>query len=98
MLSFDDIDKIARKVIEMQKQEGVKLTNSRCSIADITDKYHRKMYEKYGPTGVIEGAIRTIATYKVGARAMYQIPESKFEECRLYAEKLYKDLLEVKDE
>ena len=55
------------------------------------------MYDKFGTTGVIEAAIRTVATYKVGARALYQVPETKFEECRLYAEKLYKDLLEVQN-
>ena len=60
---------------------------------DITDKYHKQMYEKFGTTGTIEVAIRTVAVYKTGVRYISQIPENKFEECRSYAEKIYKDIL-----
>lgn len=97
MMTDEEIDKIAKRVLEMQQKEGTRLVNGRCSIADITDKYHKQLYEKFGPTGAIESAIRTVAIYKVGVRYIAQVPESKFEECREYAERLYKDILEGVD-
>lgn len=93
MLSEQDITKIAEKVLELQEKEGIKAIRGKCSIADITDKYHKQMYEKFGTTGTIEAAIRTVAVYKTGTRYISQIPEKKFEECRSYAEKIYKDIL-----
>ena len=93
MMSDEDIDKIAKRVLELQQKEGLKLTNGRCSIADIIHKYHKRMYDKFGTTGQIESSIRTVAVYKVGVRHIAQIPENKFEECRKYAERIYKDIL-----
>ncbi len=97
MLTDEEVDKIAKKVLEMQLQQGIKTTNGRCSIADITNKYHEKMYKRFGTTGQIESAIRTVAVYKVGVRYIAQIPENKFEECRNYAEQIYKDILRIKE-
>lgn len=93
MLADEDIEKIAKKVLELQVKEGIRTVNGRCSIADITDKYHKQMYDKFGTTGQIESAIRTVAVYKTGVRYISQISENKFEECRNYAEKIYKDIL-----
>lgn len=93
MMTEEEIEKIAKKVIEMQRTEGIKAVNGRCSIGDISKKYHKKLYDRFGPTANIETAIRTVAIYKVGVRYMAQIPEDKFQECRDYAEKLYQDIL-----
>lgn len=93
MMTDEEIDKIAKRVLEMQLQQGVKAINGKCSVSDISNKYHNKMFEKFGTTGQIETAIRTVAVYKTGVRYIAQIPENKFEECRNYAEKLYKDIL-----
>ena len=93
MMSDEEINKIAKRVIELQLKQGVRAINGKCTLADITDKYHKEMYDKFGTTGQIESAIRTVAVYKTGVRYIAQIPEEKFEECRKYAEKIYKDIL-----
>ena len=82
MMSDEEIDRIAKRVLEMQKEQGIKTVNGRCSIADITNKYHKQLYEKVGTTGQIESAIRTVAVYKVGVRYMAQVPENEFAEWR----------------
>lgn len=95
MMTDEEIDKIAKRVLEMQIEQGIKAINGKCSINDITNKYHKQMFDKFGTTGQIESAIRTVAVYKTGVRYMAQIAENKFEECRKYAEQLYKDILQV---
>lgn len=95
MMSDEDIEKIAKRVLEMQLEQGIKAINGKCSISDISNKYHKAMFNKFGTTGQIEAAIRTVAVYKTGVRYISQIPENKFEECRNYAEQLYKDILKV---
>ena len=92
-MTDEEIDKIAKRVLELQLEQGIRTLNGKCSIADISNKYHQKMFEKFGTTGQIETAIRTVAVYKTVVRYIAQIPENKFEECRNYAEKLYKDIL-----
>ncbi len=34
----------------------------------VRDKYVKKIVDKFGPTGAIDSAIRTVATYKMGSR------------------------------
>ena len=97
MMTDEEIEKIAQRVLELQKEQGIKAINGKCSIADITNKYHKQLFDKFGTTGQIESAIRTVAVYKVGVRYIAQIPENKFEECRNYVEQIYKDILEIKE-
>ena len=97
MMTDEDIDKIAKRVLEMQLEQGVRTINGKCRINDITNKYHKQIFDKFGPTGQIENAIRTVAIYKTGVRYIAQIPENKFEECRNYAEKIYKDILKIEE-
>lgn len=92
-MTDEEINKIAMRVFELQKKYGIKSTNGRCSIADITSKYHKQLYDKFGATGQIETAVRIVAIYSIGYRYINQIPEDKFEYCRNYAEKLYKEIL-----
>ena len=63
MMSDEDIDKIAKKVVEIQEKEKIK-KNPRIhpQIRDIREKYHEEIYKKFGPTGNIEDAIRVVAT------------------------------------
>lgn len=93
MLSEQEINKIAERVLELQVKEGIKAIKGKCSINDITNKYHKQIFDKFGTTQQIESAIRTVAVYKTGVRYIAQIPENKFEECRRYAEQIYKDIL-----
>ncbi len=94
-MTDEDVEKIAKRVLEMQLEQGIKAINGKCSINDITNQYHKQMFDKFGTTGQIESAIRTVAVYKVGVRYIAQVPENKFEECRKYAEQIYKDILQL---
>ena len=94
MMSDEDIDKIAKKVVEIQEKEKIK-KNPRIhpQIRDIREKYHQEIYKKFGSTGNIEDAIRVVATYKCGQRYVSRIPQEMWQEYVEYIEKLYKDIL-----
>lgn len=97
MLTDEDIEKIARKVTELQKENEIKNVRSTFRLSNIRNKYHKQIYDKFGTTGNIEDAIRVVAVYKCGQRYISRIPEEKWKECEDYAEQLYKDILEIKE-
>ena len=90
MLSEEEIDKIAKRVIELNPQKG---TYRVYPSTEIIQKYHKRIYEKFGSTGTIEDAIRTVTTYKCGFRRLSQIPLEQHEEYKEYMEKIYNDIL-----
>ena len=98
MLSNEDIEKIALKVVNMQKENEIKKLRNTFRLSNITNKYHQQMYQKFGTTGRIDDAIRTVATYKCGQRYISRLSGEKQKQCEQYAEKLYKDILEVQDD
>ena len=90
MLSEEEINKIARKVIELRTaKEPFRVYPSTL----IKQKYHEKIYKKFGATGIIEDAIRVVATYKCGARRLSEIPLERHVEFGEYMEQLYKEVL-----
>ena len=92
MLSEEEIDKIAKRVLELNVvEERYKYRVYPSTL--IKNKYHQEIYKRFGATGTIEDAIRTVATYKCGARVLRQIPVEKHVEFAEYMEKLYKDIL-----
>lgn len=97
MLTDEDIEKIANKVIQMEKENEIKNIRSTFRLSDIRNKYHKQIYDKFGNTGTIENAIRIVAVYKCGQRYISRIPEEKWKECEDYAEQLYEDILELKE-
>lgn len=94
MISNEDIDKIAKKVVEIQEKEKInKNPRIHPQIRDIREKYHGEIYKKFGSTGTIEDAIRIVATYKCGQRYVSRIHQERWQEYVEYIEKLYKDIL-----
>lgn len=92
-MSEEELEKVAEKMLEIQQRIKTREKRNNNSLKDITAKYHAKIYDKFGPTGAIESAIRTVAVYKSGQRYITRLPAEKMEECMEYAERLYKDIL-----
>lgn len=92
-MSEEELEKVAEKMLEIQEKMKTREKRINNSLKDIIAKYHSKIYDKFGPTGSIENAIRTVAVYKSGQRYITRLPAEKMEECIEYAEKLYKDIL-----
>ena len=61
-MTDEEIEKIAKKVLELQKTEGVKTTQSILTFQEVQQRYHHEIYQKFGTTGRIDDAIRTVAT------------------------------------
>ena len=61
-MTDEEIEKIARKVLELQKAEGVKTTQSLLTFQEVQQRYHKEIYQKFGTTNGIDSAIRTVAT------------------------------------
>lgn len=62
-MTDEEIEKIAKKVLELQKADGVKTTQSLLTFQEVQQRYHKEIYQKFGTTGGIDSAIRTVATY-----------------------------------
>lgn len=82
-------EEIKREIIEEQRREE----KSICSISEISRKYHKQIYNKFGSTGTIESAIRTVAVYVCGERYIKRITSENWQKCLDYAERLYRDVL-----
>ena len=59
----------------------------------IRNKYVNKIVDKFGPTGAIDSAIRTVATYKMGKRKCSSIKAEQLEEWEETLDFLYKYVL-----
>lgn len=64
-MTDEEIEKIARKVLELQKAEGIKTTQSLLTFQEVQQRYHKDVFTKFGTTGSIDSAIRTVATYYI---------------------------------
>lgn len=92
-MTDEDIEKVARKVLEMQKQEGVKTVKNQNTVAEVISKYHKEVYDKFGTTGQIDSAIRTVAIYSQGQRYISRLTAEELDKAREFAEILYKKIL-----
>lgn len=96
-MTDEEIDKIAKKVLELQKAEGVKTTQSLLTFQEVQQRYHKEIYLKFGTTGGIDSAIRTVATYSQGQRYVARLGGKEFDNAVQIADKLYKLVLGVKE-
>ena len=94
-MTDEDIEKIAKKVLELQEKDGVKAVRNTNQIADITRKYHKQMYDKFGPTSRIEEAIRVVVTYSEGERYLCRLDSEEMQRAKKFAEYLYKKILGI---
>ena len=92
-MTEEEIDKIARKVLELQKIEGVKTTQSLLTFQEIQQRYHKDIYIKFGTTGSIDSAIRTVSTYSQGQRYVARLGGEQFDNAVQVADKLYRLIL-----
>ena len=96
-MTDEEIEKIARKVLELQKAEEVKTTQSLLTFQEVQQRYHKEIYQKFGTTGGIDSAIRTVATYSQGQRYVARLGGKEFDNAVQLADKLYKLVLGVKE-
>lgn len=96
-MTDEEIDKIAKKVLELQKAERVKTTQSLLTFQEVLQRYHREIYQKFGTTNEIDSAIRTVATYSQGQREVARLGGKEFDDAVQVADKLYKLVLGVKE-
>lgn len=92
-MTEEDIDKIARRVLELQKEQGVKTTQSLLTFQEVQQRYHKEVFQKFGTTGGIDSAIRTVATYSQGQRYVARLGGKEFDNAVQVADKLYKLIL-----
>ena len=92
-MSEEDIEKIAKKVLELQKAEGIKSIQSSLTFQEVQQKYHKQVFDKFGTTGSIDSAIRTVATYSQGQRYVARLGGQKFDNAIQVADKLYRLIL-----
>lgn len=93
MLSEDEVEQIARKVLELQKADGVKTTQSLLTFQEVQQRYHKEIYSKFGTTGSIDSAIRTVATYSQGQRYVARLGGEQFDKAVQVADQLYRLVL-----
>lgn len=96
-MTDEEIEKIAKKVLELQKVDGVKTTQSLLTFQEVQQRYHKEIYQKFGTTGGIDSAIRTVATYSQGQRYVVRLGGKEFDNAVQVADKLYKLVLGVKE-
>lgn len=96
-MTDEEIEKIARKVLELQKAEGVKTTQSLLTFQEVQQRYHKEIYQKFGTTNGIDSAIRTVATYSQGQRYVARLGGKEFDDAIQVADKLYKLVLGVRE-
>lgn len=92
-MTEEEIEKVARKVLELQKAEGVKTTQSLLTFQEVQQRYHKEIYDKFGTTGGIDSAIRTVATYSQGQRYVARLGGKEFDNAVQVADKLYRLIL-----
>ena len=96
-MTDEEIDKVAKRVLELQKEQGVKTTQSLLTFQEVQQRYHKEIYQKFGTTGGIDSAIRTVATYSQGQRYVARLGGKEFDNAVQVADKLYKLVLGVKE-
>lgn len=93
-MTDEDIDKIARRVLELQKEQGTKTIQSNLlTFQEVQQRYHKDVYQKFGTTGGIDSAIRTVATYSQGQRYVARLSGKDFDNAVKVADKLYRLIL-----
>lgn len=94
MITEEEREKLKQEIKQEIIKEQKQTCTSMLSVGEIANKYHKQVYEKFGLTGTIDSAIRTVAVYACGQRYIKKVRPENWQKCLDYAEKLYKDILE----
>lgn len=98
MMTDDEIEKIAKRVLELQKEQGTKTIQANLlTFQEVQQRYHKEVYQKFGTTGGIDSAIRTVATYSQGQRYVARLSGKEFDNAVQVADKLYKLVLGIEE-
>ena len=60
---------------------------------EVQQRYHKEIYSKFGTTGSIDSAIRTVATYSQGQRYVARLGGEQFDKAVQVADQLYRLVL-----
>lgn len=83
-----------RKELKIELIKNETLYNKKAITSSIVrNKYANKISDKFGATGNIDSAIRTVATYRLGERKASQIKTDKIKEWEESLDFLYKYVL-----
>lgn len=97
-MTDEDIDKIAKRVLELQKEQGTKTVQSNLlTFQEVQQRYHKDVYQKFGTTGAIDSAIRTVSTYSQGQRYVARLSGKEFDDAVKVADKLYRLILGLEE-
>lgn len=98
-MTDEDIDRIAKRVLELQKEQGTKTIQANLlTFQEVQQRYHKQVYQKFGTTGGIDSAIRTVATYSQGQRYVARLSGKDFDNAVQVADRLYKMILGLEEE
>lgn len=98
-MTDEDIDRIAKRVLELQKEQGTKTIQANLlTFQEVQQRYHKQVYQKFGTTGGIDNAIRTVATYSQGQRYVARLSGKDFDNAVQVADRLYKMILGLEEE
>lgn len=88
-MTDQEVLRIAQKVIELQESTSKQKIVSANRTAQVAEKYHTKMHELFGPTGTIESAVRTVATYMAGGRRLSELTLEQHYKCLEIMDELF---------
>ncbi len=87
------IKEIKEEILNEQIKNETLYNKKRITSSKIRNKYANQIMNKFGTTGVIDSAIRTVATYKMGQRKISQISSKELENWESILDFLYKYVL-----
>lgn len=97
-LSAEDIDAIAKKIVELTKNNVDITPRGKTPLSDITNKYHQMLYRKYGATGTMQAAIRTTCCLMAGQRYCSSLRGEQMEKACEYMEYIYQTIEKLGDD
>lgn len=91
-LSAEDIDAIAKRIIELTKNNVDITPRNKTPLTDIAKKYHQTLYNKFGVTGTLESSIRTTCCLLAGQRYCNALRGEQLEKACEYMERIYQTI------
>ena len=91
-LSEEDIDAIAKRIVEITQKKMDTMSRGKTPLTDITNKYHEMLYRKYGVTGSTAAAIRQTSCLMAGQRYCSSLHGEQLEKACEYMEYIYQTI------
>lgn len=84
---------IKEEILNEQRKNETLYNKKRLTSSKIRNRYVNQIMNKFGTTGVIDSAIRTVATYRMGKRKTSQISSEELENWEDILDFLYRYVL-----